>query len=105
PHDVVLELVDERVGCLERAGRRHIRVNNDAGDRIECRGAGKSVDRDVSKSLKSEMRLVDFDASAFQSVFHCLRGATQIFRVEVPRLVYYFSVAEANDSASRSADF
>ena len=103
PHDVVLELVDERVGCLERARRRHIRVNNDACDRIERRRAGKSVDCDVSKSLKSEMRLVDFDAFAFQNVFHRLRRVAQIFRVEVPRLVEHLGVAQAYDGAGRSA--
>ena len=34
PHDVVLQLVEQRIGALEVAGASHVRVQHDAGHRV-----------------------------------------------------------------------
>ena len=62
PDDVVLELVDQRLRRLERAGRRHVRVHDDAGQAVERQLARVAVHGDVPESLEREVRLVDLGA-------------------------------------------
>src|ERR1051326_6249533 len=58
PDDVLLQPVDQRIGRLERPGRLEVRGHDDAGDRVERRGAGKALDQHEPAALKGEVRLV-----------------------------------------------
>src|SRR4029077_13670973 len=95
PHNVLLQTVHQRIRCLERARRCHVGVDNDPGDRIECRRSRKSIHGDVAEALKREVRLEYFDAFAAQYVAHGLRGVAEIGRVEISLLVQHFGVAQS----------
>ena len=105
PDDVLLQPVHQRIRCLECARRRHVGVDDDSGDRNECRRSREAIDSDVAETLKGEVRLEDLDAFPAQGVAHRLRGIAQIRRVKIPGLVQHLGVAQSHGRSSGPAHF
>src|SRR5215218_923099 len=81
PEDVLLELVDQRAGAIERPRTGCGRVDDAPGYSLELRPAGVACDLDVAKAVERETRLVDLLALALQNVGVGLAGRPQVFGV------------------------
>ena len=104
PHDVVVELVEHRVGAGEGAGARHVGVHDDAGDRFRRRRAWQPFDLHEAEAVEGEVRLEGLLGAATQRVaVRLLRGA-KVGRVEVAVLVEHLGVLELDRRAGGSRD-
>ena len=105
PHDVVLQLVDHGVGALKSARRRRVRVQHDAGQGIQRRLAGQSLDRHVLKALEGKVRREHLVGvrRAFQDVARGLLGLAQVLGVQIAFLVQHLGMAQCDLGACRAA--
>ena len=102
PDDVVLQPVEKRIGSLERARPRDSRVHNHARKILRVYFAGPAAHRDITKPLKSKMRLERFRSLAFGGVANRFLSRAQIGGIEISRFVEHFRVTQGDGGSGRS---
>ncbi len=86
----------------EAPGRRHVGVDDDAGEAVEGRLARPALDRHVAEALEGEVRLVHLVAAALQRVLHLLLRRPEVGGVEVAVLVEHLGVAQGHRRPRRA---
>src|SRR5439155_17989689 len=87
---------------LERAGRREIRMDDNAREVFWRELAGISVHGDKAKAVEGEMRLVDFVASSSENVLIGLLRGAEIFDIEIAVLVQYLGMTKCDFCSGRT---
>ena len=81
PHDVVLQLIQQRVGRDELTRLIQVGRHRNPGDRPRVRSLRKALHRHVAEAMEREVRLEDFLSPTLQNVSVRLFRIPQIRRV------------------------
>ncbi|MNC30657.1 hypothetical protein D3C75_789460 [compost metagenome] len=83
PQDIVLELVDQRIGAREGACVLHIRMKYDPCKILWREFLTEPGQLHIPEPLEGKTRLIAFPANAFGNIGDLLSGASQIIGVDV----------------------
>ena len=105
PDDVLEQPIDHRVGALEAAGHRRVRVQHDAGDRVQVRLARIARQLDILEAVEREARLVGLALRvAAQDVVVRRARLAQVLGHQPAIGMQHLAVAQANLRARRAFD-
>ncbi len=105
PQDIVLQLVDKRLRGRKIAGRPDVGMNDDAGQAVEIEFTRITFNRDITKSLKGEVRLVDFDSATLERVPVGLFRGAQVVDIEIALFIKHLGVPQRDGRPGGSLHF